>query len=314
VGDWSPSAGRLSRIPVQPGPAAVLVIGLFGGAVGAAVIYIDWPFPQSADPFTKTGPFFLWLFLLCAQTALWALALIPIVESLRVLWRFGESNWGRVALSAGSLALALLLVSVAGWRVREAFPYEFPLPYGQEKLRMMAAIGGAVAISAGLGMALVHAGLTRLARDDVSSEDARDQGISDLLLLREHLQRLLAIEGAIIGAAVLATAALRNAVLAYSSTQPFPRELVLMYGGAFSIVLALFWAPIYGLLLTVGARIRDSAVGERGADEPWADWHDRRVSFEDVIGLKTTASASFRSAVAILTPLGSALLGLLFDT
>ncbi len=263
----------------------------------------------------RTGgpwPYFLWVSLLCAQAALWPVLAIAIAASLRVLWPFGEGSWARFAFATCSIAVAWGLVSVASVLARTS-SYEVPFPHVGAKLTVFVGVGGAVAISALLGMVLVHAGLTQLARN-VSSEPAAGRCISDLLLLREHLQRLLAIEGAIIGAAVLAYAALRNAVLADSPEQRFPRELVLIYGGAFSIALGLVWAPIYALMVAVGSRLCDSTVGERRADESWADWHHRRMSFQDAIGLNTSATASFRSALAILTRLGSALLGLLFNT
>lgn len=303
-------ADRPSRI-AMPSPAAVLVIGLVGAAAGAGVMYADWPFPKN-EGFTATGPFFLWVFLLCAQAALWPVLAIAIAASLRILWPFGEGSWRRVALATCSIAVALGLLNVASVLAHRS-SYMVPFPYVQAKLAVFNGVGGAVAISALLGMVLVHAGLTRLARD-VSSEPGRGTSISDLLLLREHLQRLLAIEGAMIGGAVLAYAGLRNAVLADSPNEQFPRELVLIYGGAFSIALGLVWAPIYALLVAVGSKLCDSTVGGRGAEESWADWHHRRMSFEDAIGLNTSATASFRSALAILTPLGSALLGLLFNS
>jgi hypothetical protein len=302
---------RLSRI-AMPSPAAVLVIGLLGATAGAGVMYVDWPFPGSAEGFTATGPYFLWVSLLCAQAALWPVVAIAIAASLRVLWPFGEDRWARVALATCSIAAAWGLVSVASVLARRS-SYKVPFPHFGEKLVVFFGVGGAVAISALLGMVLIHTGLTRLA-PNVSSEPACDRCLNDLLLLREHLQRLLAIEGAIIGAAVLAYAALRNAVLADPPEQAFPRELVLIYGGAFSIALGLVWAPIYALLVAVGSRLCDSTVGERRAEESWADWHHRRMSFEGAIGLNTSATASFRSALAILTPLGSALLGLLFNS
>jgi len=63
---------------------------------------------------------------------------------------------------------------------------------------------------------------------------------------------LLGIEGVIIGAAVLTTAGLRSAILAYATTikahpahfshvavPTFPSSDVLVYGGAFSLILAV---------------------------------------------------------------------------
>jgi hypothetical protein len=295
-----------------PSPAAVLLIALLAAAAGAGVLYVDWPFPKNDRGFTTTGPYFLWISLLCAGAALWAIALFPLVASLRALWRFGENRWRRVAVSTSAIAVMWFAVSAASVLTRRSLGYKISFDYVNAKLAVFNSVGGAVAICALLGMVLVHAGLMGI-RLHVPSEAARDRSIEDLLLLREHLQRLLVVEGAIIGAAVLSYAALRNAVLADSPKQPFPRELVLIYGAAFSIALALVWAPIYALSVSVGERIRDSIVGARGEEEAWPDWHRRQIDFADVLGLNRSASERFRSALAILTPLGSALISLLFN-
>jgi hypothetical protein len=160
------------------------------------------------------------------------------------------------------------------------------------------------------GILIIHTGLTQLGRVNLGTEPSRDEAILDLLVLREHLQRLLTLEGAILGVGVLAAAALRNAVLAAEPALDFPKELVLIQGAGFSMFIALIWAPTYGRLVTVAARLRDSAVGSRAEGETWADWHKRRQGFDEFVGLGS-ATASFRSGVAIFTPLASSLVGLL---
>jgi hypothetical protein len=303
---------RTNAITV-PSPAAVLLIAFVAAAAGAGVLYVDWPFPGCDRRFTTTGPYFLWIFLLCAGAALGAIALFPVVASLRALWRFGENRWRRVAVSTSGIAVMWFVVAATSFLARTSLGYEIHFPNFGAKLAVFNSLGGALAICALLGMVLVHAGLMGI-RSHVPSEAARDRSIRDLLLLREHLQRLLVVEGAIIGAAVLQYAALRNAVLADSPPkQPFPRELVLIYGGAFSIVLALVWAPIYALSVAVGERVCDSIIGARGEEEAWPDWHRRQIEFADVLGLNRSANETFRSALAILTPLGSALISLLFN-
>jgi len=171
--------------------------------------------------------------------------------------------------------------------------------------------------------------LIRLARE-AASGGAHERAIADFALLREHLQRLLAIMGAIIGAAILATAALRNAIVAFADRvtmhpwqfpgivghagfpPAFPSEQVLIYGAVMSIVLALFWAPIYALLITVGTALRDATIEGRKDGESLPDWDERRARYGEFLGLEATTMTSFRAGVAILTPLASALLGLLF--
>lgn len=189
--------GKLNRLRSQPGPATVLVIGLLGFAFGPAILYFDWPFPDETRAFTSTGEYALWLFLFAAQTALWALALLPLTASLNALWRFSKNNWRGVIVSTGSVALALLLIAVGTLFISTSFP-EINYPFSS-----------------------------------------------------------------------------------------------------------------HGVKLTV---LRDSAVGGRAANESWTEWHERRREFEDVLGVQATASATFRSGVAILTPLARGLLGLLFDT
>lgn len=175
-------------------------------------------------------------------------------------------------------------------------------------------------------MTLINAALRGLAQTDLGAERARRDSAQTLLMLRDSLQRTLGIEGTIIGAAVFATAGLRNAVLAYGNTvrahsllyphtsvPHFPPEDVLIYGAAFSAFLALFWAPIYGRMTTVAARMRDAIAPPIAPDKSWTDW-ERRRSVEEYLGLTTAATANFRSTVAILTPLLSALFGLLLKT
>jgi hypothetical protein len=81
-----------------------------------------------------------------------------------------------------------------------------------------------------------------------------------------------------------------------------------------SIALALFWAPIYVLLITVGTALRDATIEGRKDGETLPDWDERRARYGEFLGLQATTMASFRAGVAILTPLASALLGLLFKT
>jgi hypothetical protein len=306
----------------RSGPPAILLIAALGAAVGVATIYVDWPFPEKTDAFTSTGEYALWAFLFTVQTALWALALIPFLASLEELWRFGR--WRRTIVITLSAAVAVAAFLAATWGAE----LDSPLPNHEWKLRLIVSVGAAVALVGGLGMALVHDGALRLAEAPLDDESARRAAIGEYLLLREHLQRLLAVEGAIIGAAVLTTAAMRNAILAYADkvmdkpwqfppgtdVPTFPAEYVLIYGATFSILLALLWAPIYARLVAAGARLRADAVGEEPAPgESWLDWYGRRKQMDGVLGLEASALANFRAGVAILTPLASGLLGILFE-
>ena len=123
-----------------------------------------------------------------------------------------------------------------------------------------------------------------------------------------------------IGAAVLATGGLRNAVLAYSASPgahavDFPREFVLMYGIFYSAVLALVYVPTYARLSEVGRAIRDRSLpAPEMTDQSWTRRYEARTRADEFLQLGLSTSQSFRAGVAILTPLAGSLLGLLIGT
>jgi hypothetical protein len=106
---------RLERELNDPDPWTVMLIAALGALFAPAVLYWGYwthPFPRSVHPFTATGQYNLWLLLLSAQTALWALALVPLTQSLRALWRSGDGQWLRIAAST-----LLLVALIAGVRL-----------------------------------------------------------------------------------------------------------------------------------------------------------------------------------------------------
>jgi hypothetical protein len=190
------------------------------------------------------------------------------------------------------------------------------LPHHELKLQIIAGVGMAIAVGAAIAMLLIQMEVRRLGRADLTSESARTSAAEAICHLRSELQRLLGIEGVIIGAAVLATAGLRSAILAYATTikthpPTFPSSEVVIYGAAFSLLLALFWAPIYAQLGAVAQALCDATLIDEPQSEPWHMRLERRSEYEALVGLKMSATASFRSGVAILAPLLSALVGLL---
>ena len=63
------------------GAAGVGVFALIGALLGFAIVYVDYPFPYTAHRFTRSGPYFLWLVLLCGEVALW-FALLPTIAKI----------------------------------------------------------------------------------------------------------------------------------------------------------------------------------------------------------------------------------------
>jgi hypothetical protein len=164
---------RLKRELDEPDPAAIFLLAMLGGAFGLGVLYIGQPFHSvAARAFTSTGQYHLWLFLLCGQTALWALMLIPLTASLSALAQFGNGQWARVLASMAAFALSLIAVLIAAYLIgRHMLMY--PLPSHRAKLNVIIAAGSLVALAGAMAMVLVHARLRQLARMDLADETIR---------------------------------------------------------------------------------------------------------------------------------------------
>lgn len=84
--------------------------------------------------------------------------------------------------------------------------------------------------------------------------------------------------------------------------------------GAFFTMLALVYAPIYFTLLQVGRANVDAACKmAEPASTTWLATYEKRRKLEEHVQLEIATSASFRTGVAILAPLTSALVALLLD-
>jgi hypothetical protein len=307
---------KLVRELRDPDPWAVLLIAGLGALVAPIVIYWGhWTagFAGRARAFTSTGQFDLWLALLSGQTGLWAVALIPLTASVSERWsRFAHQ---RVRAFGSVIAVAVGLLLVFGVSVWSASQFRYPLPGHKLRVGAIVVIGFAVASLGILAMALLNGELRDLKAAGFTS-DTVDEASEMFIGLRSELQTLLLIEGTLVGAAVLATSALRNAILAWATVAHprlppnFPAQDVLAYGAAFSALLALFWAPIHIRLMAVGTAVQAAAT-PRTESQSLIEWQGQRDAYATHLGLSSDLVANFRAGVAILAPLGSALVGLL---
>jgi hypothetical protein len=315
-------AARLWRQKLElPG---LITLGLVGAGIGLGVLRIGGLGPKL---WTASVEFRVWALLVAGQTAAWAVAaavlLSPLVrDPIRGVYAKARRSVETFVLAAavplvGFAVLGPVLVSV-----------KYPLPGHQPKSIVLNLLGAAVALLGVTEMALVKAAL--------QAEPARG-GAADLvrfLELRGVLQRVLAVVGTSLGAAILATGARRNAVNAYPEhlrAHPgflhdhpaqrdflhasFPHEYLLFYGAYLTLLLALFYAPVYLRLLEAGRANLDAAcpLGDPSSAD-WSDAYEKRKRLQEYLQLDVTASASFRAGVAIFAPLGSALVALLLGT
>ena len=146
----------------------------------------------------------------------------------------------RAGLAFAAAVLAFILIASIGHQ------FANPLPGFHTKILLLSVLGAAVALLGVIEITLAYAAL-----DDLFPTSATfDQhDLENLLRLQWQLRRLLLHDGAIIGAAVLSSGALRHALLVYYNTYKrhagfsFPQEYVLLYGTFLSALLALVYAP-----------------------------------------------------------------------
>jgi hypothetical protein len=291
----------------------MLALAALGGFLGFADLFADRLWSTWSDPqwhAVRTGPYALWVVLICLQPAVWFVALVPLVRVLKGLVPYGSGRWREILLQTGEFAV-LVAVGIGV----SPFLVHFPdyLPNHVAKLTSLSVLGGLFGLAAATGVWLTHERLRQMARAPVT-----DASFEELLATRDLLQNLFLFLGALVGLAILGAGAERAAVGAYSDlTAPhdpgsFPQEYVLTYGIYFSILLALVYLPVHLTLRAVGHRLRDSYFALPAPTHPtWEDICRRRSTFEGLLALNIGPTASFRAGLAISTPLIGSLTGLL---
>ncbi len=290
-----------------PPTYAVMLGALLGVGIGVGFLFFDWS-SWGRDPrdLVHSDSFVLWLSLICAQTILWTLATVPVVATLR-RHRKGWAGHRLEIVISGLLLIGVVVavVVVSTWlhNIPEVFPRS------RMKVRALTAVALLLSLTAAVSIWLIRARLVEL------REGAEKKQIERYIEFRSDLERLLAILGAIVGLAVLATAALRQVVLEYAKDHPndgFPADYPILYGLILSLVLALIYLPTYLALLEAGADLRDrSAPLPDPSDPEFAAAIEKRQTLTGLLGLDVSASTSFRAGVAILSPLFAALVSLL---
>lgn len=291
-----------------------MLAALLGAGIGAAFLLADfwWWSSGTWTRVRQSSPFVLWAALICAQTTLWTLSAQPVWSMLQRN-RAGWRRQRREIVTAGVLLIAFVVATAVisnvlhpipgPGRANQVFPHQHLKVWGLTGVALVLALGVAVTVW-----------LIRGRLDELDS-GAGDKEIELFIEFRSELERLLGILGAIVGLAVLATAALRQVVLEYAGGHPrasFPPDYPLLYGLILSLVVALVYLPTYLALLQAGTDLRDRAAPLRSPGEP--DFETviaKRKTLTDLLGLDISASTSFRVGATILSPLFAALVSLL---
>jgi hypothetical protein len=254
----------------------------------------------------------LWQLLIAGEVVVWVLlatvgfrALAELRASLPDARPASRLRWWRDA--AGFLLLvygAIVLLLVGGWIAGLASP---TVLQGQQwKNVVLHAVGG-VAISPFL---VVLKRIQVCATDDAAwTGTARD--VELVQLLRRHLRSATICLGAMVALAVLATGALRTAVVA-AQLRPPPETFVLLYGGWFTGILAGIYLYVFGALEERARRIVERAASygnqDLGARQDDDTSGQLRRSLSEELELGGDPRKNLEGLVAVFSPLIGALL------
>lgn len=288
-----------------------MLLVVIGGAVGAAIILVGARGNDHSKAFVETPWFLIWLLLIAAQTALWAVSAPVFVNAWLRLRRFGTRDLG---IWIASAAFAAAVAATAAFpALVHSLELHSPLSHHRLRISLLLGLGTAVALVGVQAVALVH-------RATRARPASLKDGLAHFLFLREELQTLLFFLGTIIGAATLASGALRIALIDYGATdaQKFPAAAVLAYGGYFTLLLVAVYAPAYAALLALGRHLRDEICGALPAkpEDPgaWAEWQSRRSTVEGFLQLNVSAGDRLKTGLAILAPFAGSAISLLLGT
>jgi hypothetical protein len=310
--------------PDVPVPQTYLLMAtaIAGGLIGVAIVLVwepDWSGPQKS--LADSGPFVLWVALTVAQAMLWAAALPSLVVTLLRHWRNRQpdSVWREVVPSAVVFVLVFVAFALIPHYTHTLHTVPSKLIPGVAlRIGMLTVLAGLVALVAAISIWLIRGRVQAL-------EAGRKLTGSELrtyLRLRSDLERLLGFLGAVIGLAVLTVAALRQVVVQeYNhpkfrpmkfTTVKFPPEVLILYGVVLTLIVALAYLPTWATMQRTGSLLRDDVAP---LPEPTSDQLEaqlqKRAALDDLLGLRVSASASFKAGVAILSPLLASLTSLL---
>ena len=290
---------------LNPFPAILFSIVVF--MVGSGLLLYRARETPASQQFVETPQFLVWLFLIGAQVALWALFILPLGRTLRKLKaHFAGHTWE--ILGAASLFTMLLAIPAI---LPARYGSHSPLAYHRVKVGLLYAAGSTLALLAAVGLWLVRAALQRLGGTPVEPV----HHLAAFIRLREQSQWFVTMAATVLVLATLGASALRNAILtvAPDTAKTFPPELVLLYGTYFSLLLALAYAPTHLALQATGRYLRDTYCPMPQPDSAsWVSWYTHRKGIEELLQFQLSTRASVQTGVAIVAPLAGSVVSVLF--
>ena len=279
-----------------------LLLGSLGIAIGIMLLR---PTPDLLSPNPEPGQVsraspevLLWMIIYCTQIAFYLVALAPAWRLLLENRRYFPANWPKIVFPV--IGLVIFIVGVPVVTVRSLIPDIFsvmPNTSGMERWTWV--LLGIVGIPTAMGALLADVGL----RSVDSGNERKEDAIRLYLGFRDCLQQSLWISGAGLGLTILSAGAVRQIHISLDHLW-FSPLYTLEYGAVYSIILVLFYAPMYSRLIGVGRRLCESLVPLPLPDsQQWAEACSKRKDLEELLQVNTTVRANLQGGAAILTPL-----------
>jgi len=301
--------------------AAELII-MFGGHWEAIKSVLSAP----EELEELNGKFYIFVALMVGQAALWGYLGSLCGEWVWQIWssfckngpslrRLPRHYWGAILTRFVSVWAA---VGVWYYIVRQIhLSWNWDLgPYSQINIRDAGLPGfvlGALGVSA---MWVVEIAVySSLPPDDLVTPTH----LECYLRLREYLGNFLTVTGIVLALGTLGLNASWEFVKAANKDNRFPHDLIVVFGGVFTVLLGMAYAPAYLALRTLGSDIRDSIVPPALPDDPKPaeekgggfelveKWAENREKLDDLLQLQIRDWKSFGPQFAIVAPLATGL-------
>jgi hypothetical protein len=277
----------------------------------------------ASAPEELTGKFYVLVALMVGQAGLWGYLGSLTGEWVWQTWSYCKNGPSLKYLPwhyRGAILTRFLFVWVAVgvWYfiVRRVQPVWDLGPYqGHINIRDAGVLGF---VLGGLGVsAMWVVEIAVYSSRPVSGPVTRTQ-LNCYLQLRQYLANFLTVTGIVLTLGTLSLSASRDFIKTASEHNFFPHDLITVFGGVFTVLLGMAYAPAYLALRTLGSDVRDSLVpgvlpadskaGEKdGGVESVEKWAENREKLDDLLQLEIRDWRSLGPQVAIVAPLATGL-------
>jgi hypothetical protein len=271
-----------------------------------------------------TGKFYVLVALMVGQAGLWGYLGSLCGEWVWKTWSYGKKGpslrhlpWHYRCAILTRFAFVWVAIGVWYFIVRKVQPvWDLGLYQGHINIRdagLMGFVLGGLGVSA---MWVVE--IAVYSSRPVTGPVNRTQ-LDCYLQLRQFLGNFLTVTGIVLTLGTLSLNASRDFIKTASEHNFFPHDLIAIFGGVFTVLLGMAYAPAYLALRTLGSDVRDSIIpgvlpddpkAERGKDggfETVEKWAEHRERLDELLQLQIRDWRTLGPQVAIVAPLATGL-------